>query len=295
MRTLKYTISEQHSNTTVKDYARKTLGFSARMLTKQKQLENGILINGVPSRTVDILHSGDVLTFTLPDDAANYQPTPVPLTVLHEDDDYLIVDKPPNMPIHPSPGHNNDSLLNAVAYHYSQTGQAHTFRPLYRLDRDTSGIVVIGKHRSAASAAVVTKRYFAVCQGSLCGSGVVNAPIGLKPSSKIVRECGHGDTAVTHWHALAENNGHTLLSLTLETGRTHQIRVHMSHIGHPLAGDDLYGGSVKFIGRQALHCGFVSISSPALGTKLKIISNFPADLTSAFPWLPSVESAIQED
>lgn len=295
MRVLKYFVPEDCDGMTVRDFARNRLGFSARMLTKQKQLENGILNNGLPCRTVDVLHAEDVLTFTLPKEAAEYQAVPMPLSVLFESDDYLAVNKPHNMPIHPSPGHSCDSLLNACAYYFQQTGQSCLFRPLYRLDKDTSGIVVMGKHRAAVSSAEVDKRYFAVCRGELSGSGTIALPIGLKPGSKIVRECGHGDTAVTHWRAVSCRDNHTLLSIRLDTGRTHQIRAHMAHIGHPLAGDNLYDGSLDKISRQALHCGFANISCKALATKTQIISEFPGDMRRAFLWLPTVSDIIREE
>jgi len=295
MRVLKYSVPSESDGVSVRDFARKTLGFSARMLTKQKHLANGILKNGLPCRSVDILRAGDVLAFTLPEEENAYSAVPVSLSILWETEDYLAVDKPPGMPVHPSPGHDKDSLLNAAAYYYKKTEQSCLFRPLYRLDRDTSGIVLLGKHRAAVSSANIEKRYFAVCEGVLSGSGTVDAPIGLKEGSKIVRECGHGETAVTHWRAVASAEGHTLLSCKLETGRTHQIRVHMSHIGHPLAGDDLYGGRREVIGRQALHCSRIHVSCMALSIDTQLFSEFPPDIRAAFPWLPGLRECIREE
>lgn len=295
MRTLKFTVTPDNDNITVRCFVRNVLGFSARMLTKQKQVDGGILINGCPAKSINVLHSGDVLSFAIADEFADYQPSAVPINILYESDDHLVVDKPPNMPIHPSPGHDTDSLLNACAYYFQQTGQSCLFRPLYRLDKDTSGVLVLGKHRVAVSSVKAEKRYFAVCQGKLSGCGTVDVPIGLSPDSKIVRECGHGDSAVTHWRAIASTNGHTLISVNLETGRTHQIRAHMSHIGFPLAGDDLYGGALDTISRQALHCGWVKISCPVLSLDEQIFSEFPSDIRRAFPWLPSIREIIKEE
>lgn len=289
MRVLEYVFPDQWEPMTVQDFARKHLGLSATMLRKQKQTENGILKNGEFCRVVDFLKPGDVLAFRLPEEAGEYPAEPLPLDILWESEDYMAVNKPPAMPIHPSPGHDRDSLLNAVAYHYLQTGQNCLFRPLYRLDRDTSGVVLIGKHRAAASSAKVRKRYLAVCEGLLRGSGTVKEPMGLGPGSKILRECGHGDPAVTHWEALAAEGGHTLLSLTLETGRTHQIRVHMAYLGHPLAGDDLYGGSREIISRQALHCADVEVFCPALAVEWKLTAELPQDMLLAFPWLSALK------
>ncbi len=295
MRELKYVVPPDCHGMTVKDFARNRLGFSARMLTRQKQQERGILKNGDFCRTVDILSAGDILVFSLPEEGRSYQPEPAPLSVLWETEDYLAVEKPPGMPVHPSPGHDRDSLLNAVAYYYETTGQIHLFRPLYRLDRDTSGIVLLGKHRSAVSSAVVEKRYYGVCEEVLSGEGTIDIPIGLQPGSKIVRACGTGKSAVTHWKALKSRGGHTLLSFQLDTGRTHQIRAHMAYLHHPLAGDDLYGGSRKIIARQALHCGWVSLKNPALAVNVQIFSEIPSDIRAAFPWLPELRGEKREE
>ncbi len=294
-RVLEYRVPEDCGGMTVREFARNRLGFSSRMLVKQKQEEKGILKNGAPCRVVDLLAPGDLLAFFLPEEKPCYPKSAVSLRVLFENRDYLVVDKPAAMPIHPSPGHDRDSLLNAVAGYYGETGQSCLFRPLYRLDRDTTGIVAVGKHRAAVSSALVEKRYYAVCQGELSGSGVIDLPIGLKPGSRILRECGRGDPAVTHWKALARGEGHTLLALSLETGRTHQIRVHLAHIGHPLAGDDLYGGSLEKLGRQALHCGRVRLSCRALSFAQEFVSDLPPDLRKAFPWLPDWETLEKEE
>lgn len=295
MRILEYAVPPDWAGLTVREFARK-LGLSAGFLTQQRKLEDGILLNGAHARTVDVLAMGDGLAFTFPDEEMPYPAEPMELTILYEDEDYLLVDKPAGMPIHPSPGHDRDSLLNAVAYHYRQTGQSHRFRPLYRLDRDTSGVLVLGKHRAAVCAAKAEKLYFAVCEGNLSGDGVIDLPIGLRPGSRIQRECGHGDRAVTHWRSLGNFQGHTLLALWLETGRTHQIRVHLAHMGHPLAGDDLYGGGLGKITRQALHCGLLALSCPAIpgfGRKT-FFAEFPDDLRAAFPLLPRVHETIKE-
>lgn len=285
-RSVSYTVPSQWEGRPVKEFLRRYLGLSARVLVKQKQTEEGLLKNGLPCRSVDFLSAGDVLELRFPEETVSYEPVKGPLAILWEDQDFLVVDKPPQMPVHPSPGHDRDSLLNRVAYYYQQTMQSPAFRPLYRLDRDTSGALAIGKHRMAASSAQVEKRYYAICQGKLCGEGTVDMPIGLATGSKILRQCGEGgQRAVTHWKALAVGDGHTLLEFRLETGRTHQIRVHMAYLGHPLAGDDLYGGSREKILRQALHCGNLSVLCPPLGVDLTVGSPFPHDLVEAFPWI----------
>lgn len=293
-RLLEYCIPPECVGLTVKEFSKKRLDFSTRVLAELKR-EDGILKNGVSCRVTEKLLAGDRLAFRLPEEQKEYPAAPLPLKILFENEDYLIVDKPPAMPIHPSPGHDKDSLLNAAAFHYQETGQSRLFRPLYRLDRDTGGVIAVGKHRLAVSAARVEKRYYAVCQGLLSGEGIIDLPIGLRPGSKIVRECGGGAPAVTHWKAIRSENGCTLLSLRLETGRTHQIRAHLSAVGHPLAGDDLYGGSRELIGRQALHCGWVRLRCPALGMDRDFISDFPLDFRAAFPWLPELKTILKEE
>ena len=200
-RSVSYTVPSEWDGRPVKEFIRRYLGLSSRVLVKQKQTEGGVLKNGEPCRSVDLLAAGDILELCFPEESEQYEPVEGPLSILWESEDYLVVDKPSRMPVHPSPGHDRDSLLNRVAFYYGQTGQSPAFRPLYRLDRDTSGIVAIGKHRVAVSSAQVDKVYYAVCQGELSGCGTVDLPIGLEPGSKIRRQCGEGQMAVTHWKA----------------------------------------------------------------------------------------------
>lgn len=284
MESLSFSVPPEWDGRQVKEVIRRALGLSARTLTQLKQTTGGILRNGVPARAVDLLSAGDVLTLSPPEEQGTYPPVFTPLTIVHEDENFLIVDKPANMPVHPSPGHDLDSLCNAVAGFYEQTGQRRLVRPLYRLDRDTSGLIVLAKHRPAAGAQI-KKRYFAVCEGTLSGSGTIDVPIGLVPQSKIRRVCGVGERAVTHWRCLCTGDGHSFLELTLETGRTHQIRAHLSWLGHPIAGDDLYGGSRQKIGRQALFCGTLHLSCPALQMDRSFTCDLPQEVYNAFPWI----------
>lgn len=293
MRTLAYTVPQDWDGRALRDFARKRLGFSARLLAQQKKLPGGVLVNGAPCPVSAVLCAGDTVAFPLPAEAAPAIPPAGRLSVRWETEDLLAADKPAGMPVYPCPGHDRDSLLNAVAAHYLETGQSGRLRPLYRLDRDTSGLLVLAKHLAAAGTAL-EKRYFALCQGELSGAGTINRPIGLAPGSRIQRRCGTGERAVTHWRALAYRDGCTLLALSLETGRTHQIRVHLADLGYPLAGDDLYGGSRERAPRQALHCGWVRAVCPALDLDQTLTVDFPPDLRAAFPWLPAVGDLIKE-
>lgn len=277
MKPITFLVPPEWNDRPVKEFVRRYLGFSARTLTELKQTDGGILLNSTPARSVDFLKAGDSLTLTPPDEPPSVTPIELPLTIVYEDDHYLLVDKPPQMPVHPSPGHDADSLCNAVAFYFQQTNQHCLVRPLYRLDRDTGGLLVLAKHRPAAGA-TLTKTYFAVCEGTLTGAGTIDIPIGLTSESKIRRVCGVGAPAVTQWHALQTDGRHTLLELHLLTGRTHQIRAHFSHLGHPLAGDDLYGGSREFISRQALFCGKLHLSCTALAVERDFSLPLPSDM-----------------
>lgn len=280
-RVLQFKVPPEWEGRTVKDFARQYLGLSSRSFVKQKHLPNGLLRNGNPCRSIDVLSGEDLLTLNLPEENPVYQPVAGPLDILWEDEDYLVVAKPPDMPVHPSPGHDRDSLLNRVAYYCQEKGQQYAFRPLYRLDRDTSGIVVVGKHRTAVSSAQVKKLYYGIVQGELDCQGTVDAPIALEPGSKIRRCCGKdGQAAVTHWEALASAEGHTLLRFQLGTGRTHQIRVHMAHIGHPLAGDTVYGTDETLLPRHGLHCALLRVEHPLTGEPLCFESPLPEDMAS---------------
>ncbi len=284
MRRLRYIIPEGWDGAAVKGFAKGYLGLSARALAGQK-FPGGMLVNGEDSRVTRVLRAGDELCLMLPEEPMRYPPAELPLDVLYEDEDFLILNKAPGMPVHPSPGHDCDSVLNAVSWYYGNSGQPHIVRPLYRLDKDTSGALALAKHKIAAGA-VIEKEYLAVCEGELYGSGRIEAPIGLKEGSKIVRSCGAGQPAATRFWALGREDGYTLLKLRLETGRTHQIRVHMAHIGHPLAGDDLYGGNRERIKRQALHCVHLKVSCRAVGFGGDFSAKVPEDMLGAFSLMP---------
>lgn len=288
MRVLSCIISEAQNEMTVKKYLRSILRISARAMIKQKYIENGILLNGEQCRVIDVLHTGDELKLILEYEESSFEPLDVPLDVLINNDDFFVVNKPLSMPVHPSPGHDKDSLLNAVTGYYKGK-----LRPLYRLDKDTTGILVLGKHRIAVSSTKISKEYYAIVEGKLEGKGEIDKPIRLTADSKIKREVGGSDTAITEYECIAYDGEHSLVKCKLVTGRTHQIRVHMAAVGNPLAGDDLYGGSKKHIDRQALHCKHAELENRALGFEKTIDVPFPEDMINAFPALLS-ENAKSE-
>lgn len=270
---MKFVVNAGYDGITVQSFLRKYCDVSARLLTKLKRTENGITANGEHIRSIDILHGGDVVELKMPNDENYIVPVNIPLDIKYEDSELIVFNKPPFMPVHPVRDHQLDTLANGAVYYSQSKGENYTFRVINRLDKDTSGLVLTAKNSYSASsvAKTVDKTYFALCEGELYGSGTINAPLRLKEGYTIQREAGNGGVkAVTHWKALCICHNHTYLELKLETGRTHQIRAHMASVGHPLAGDDMYGGSRKYFDRQCLDCGIIEFIHPVTGKKITV-------------------------
>ena len=226
---------------TLEQYLRRFRNVSRRTLVRLKRIPGGICCNGVPARTVDPVSAGDCITLTEPAAEHTLPPlTTCTVPILQETASWILYDKPDGMPVHPSHGHRTDTLGNVFAAAHPEL----PFRPVYRLDRDPSGICLAAK--SAYSAAFlqgrVEKTYLALVCGTLQESGTISAPIGRADGS-VIRRCVRqdGKSSVTHYRPLRQDGTYTLVELTLETGRTHQIRVHMASIGHPILGDPVYG------------------------------------------------------
>ena len=283
---INFKVGKEYDGRLVKEFLRKECNVSAALLTRLKLSENGITNNGVHTRAVDRVYFGDTITITLPQDKNGIAPVALPVHILYEDEHLIVFDKQPLMAVHPVHGHIDDTLANAAAYYALSKGEQWTFRAVNRLDRDTSGALLVAKN--AYSAAIlpktVRKKYIAVCEGIIEKGGTVNDPIRLKEGHSIQREVGEGGvSAITHYRPIKYFNGHTLTEFDLETGRTHQIRVHMSSIGFPLAGDDMYGGKRDLISRQALHCGRVSFLHPVTKEPVSIDCPLPSDIMSILP------------
>ena len=263
---MKFTVSDELDGITVKHFLRKHCNVSARTLAKLKRVENGIMLSGQMIRSIDILHSGDILTITLPEDEPKIKPSEINVRAAYEDDCIIIFDKPAGMPVHPVHEYKDNTLANAAAYYMSLKGESYAFRPVSRLDKDTSGLVLCAKNRYAAAFLPENnmKIYHALCHGKITGSGTIDSPLRIKEGHTIQREAGKGgQRAVTHYRVLENyKDEYTLLEIWLETGRTHQIRAHFSSTGHPLAGDDMYGGSREIFPRQCLHCTRVTFTHP---------------------------------
>lgn len=281
MRRISFIVPQEYGGAMVKSFLRNGHGVSAGILARAKRLPGGILVNGEESYVVRVLCAGDIVSFPAEEKPSAALPVPLPLDTVYEDEDFLVVEKPPAMPMYPTPGHDADSLMNAAAWYFRNKGETPVFYPLYRLDRDTTGLVLLGKNAYAASAAsgTVQKEYEAFCRGIIRGKGKEEGPIGILPGHKVQRcVCPQGEPAVTYWEALESGNGLSLLRFSLETGRTHQIRVHMAHRGNPLEGDDFYGGSLEYIRRQALHASRLVFYHPVKERRMEFLSPLPPDM-----------------
>lgn len=281
MRILEFSVPPQYGGAKLKGFLHGYCGLSVRQFARLKRISGGVVRNGLPVIATDLLCEGDRIRVSFPDDEKFPEPVSLPFGLVFEDEDLLIADKPAGMPMYPCPGHDRDSLANTVAFHWQSRGLRFSFRPVYRLDKDTTGLVVLAKNSFAAFrlAGGVQKLYLAVCEGTLAGSGRIDGPIGLLPGHTIQRAVvPDGAEAVTLWRCLACGSGHSLLALRILTGRTHQIRVHLSDCGHPLAGDDLYGGGLEKIPRQALHCAAVRFRHPVSCAPIRFRCALPADM-----------------
>ena len=282
---------EERENLTVEWFLRRH-GYSRHIITGLKRTEDGIFRNGVRAWTSQAVHAGDViethLVETEPSDGI--LPRPVPFSVVYEDDDILVVDKPADTPIHPSIGNYENTLANALAYRFASRGEHFVFRAVNRLDRDTTGLLLIAKHKiSGAFLSAMTakkeirREYLAIVAGKPEESGTIDLPITRKDGSTIERciDMNHGEHAVTHYRCLdyRDDLGCSLVRLRLETGRTHQIRVHMKAIGHPLLGDFLYNPDYRFIERQALHSYTVAFRHPITGEAMEFTAPMPEDFS----------------
>lgn len=267
--------------------------YSSQIITHLKRTENGILLNGIWGRVRDILHENDLLTITLieSESSENIVPTFLPLNIVYEDEDLIVINKAANTPIHPSQGNYDNTLANALAYYYAQKNVPFTYRCINRLDRDTTGLLIIAKHMYSASLLSnmvqnreIHREYLAIATGFIPEEGSIVAPIGRVDGSTIERQIdlGNGDYACTHYKRLAFKNGFSLVSLKLDTGRTHQIRVHMKHIGHPLPGDFLYNPDYSVIKRQALHSHRLCFLHPITGQYMEFVAELPEDMLSMF-------------
>lgn len=286
MRELIYTVTAEYDGQSLQSFLRRGNGYSTRMLARIKQIDRGMTADGLPVRTIDRVKIGQKIVLKLPEDVVEVEPVELPLEVLYEDEAVLLLNKPPYIAVHPSAGRTEPTVANAVVAHYQKSGTPAAFRPLNRLDRNTSGLLLAAKNAHAAHVLSdaradgrLRKAYYAVALGRLEGGGTIDQPIRIREGSCIAREVGEGGKpSVTHWQALASDGDITLLRVVIDTGRTHQIRVHMAWFGHPLAGDTLYGNDGARLPRHALHCAETVFPHPESGAQMQFICPLPEDI-----------------
>lgn len=301
IREINHTVCDEDDGKTVSMVLKGTLGLSAREITRCKQFEDGVLLSRqktcneefTKALMKDTVRKGDVLRVNIYEDidnASEIVPSDLPIDIVYEDDDLILLNKPGDMVVHPSYAHFNDSLSNALFLYYERTGQKHVIRAIGRLDRETSGLIIFAKNRH--SAAVLSKQnegmsrrkeYLALASGVFENeTGTIEAKIGLPEGIRMKREVmEEGKEAVTHYRVERQFDGYALIRLKLDTGRTHQIRVHMSHIGHPLLGDGLYGDNVTDhhgMKRAALHAAHLEFIQPITGERLSFNAAIPDDM-----------------
>lgn len=288
-RNIDYIIDEDSAGLRVEQFLRRKR-YSGQNLSEIKRMPKSILVNGVHYYMRQELSKGDHLQVCICEtkNSEKIPPTNLPLDIIYEDDDLLVLNKPAGMPIHPSLNNYTNSMANALAYYFQSQGKPFIFRCCNRLDRDTSGLTIVSKHLVSGSILSdmtkyreVHREYLAIARGSVTPSeGTIQAPLGRKEGTIIERtvDWEHGEDAVTHYKVVKEANGHSLVSLRLETGRTHQIRIHMKYLGYPLIGDYLYNPDMEYMTRQALHSHHMEFTHPITGAHMSFTAPLPEDM-----------------
>lgn len=288
-RNIDYIIDEDSAGLRVEQFLRRKR-YSGQNLSEIKRMPKSILVNGVHYYMRQELSKGGHLQVRICEtkNSEKIPPTNLPLDIIYEDEDLLVLNKPAGMPIHPSLNNYTNSMANALAYYFQSQGKPFIFRCCNRLDRDTSGLTIVSKHLVSGSILSdmtkyreVHREYLAIARGSVTPSkGTIQAPLGRKEGTIIERtvDWEHGEDAVTHYKVVKEANGHSLVSLRLETGRTHQIRIHMKYLGYPLIGDYLYNPDMEYMTRQALHSHHMEFTHPITGEHMSFTAPLPEDM-----------------
>lgn len=288
-RTIDYIIGKEADGLRIAQFLRRK-GYSRQNLATIKQMPDSTLVDGAPAYMNQYLRAGCRLTVRIRETGVSEKIVPVhlPLDIMYEDGDIVVVNKPAGMPIHPSVNNYTNTMANALAWYYKEQGKPFIFRCSNRLDRDTSGLTVVAKHLVSAgilSAMTADKtlgrEYLAIVSGHVTPpAGTVRAPLARSGTSIVERmvDFARGEEAVTHYETLGQYGPHSLVRLKLETGRTHQIRVHMQYLGFPLIGDYLYNPDMRYISRQALHSHRLSFPHPMTGEPMEFTAPLPEDM-----------------
>lgn len=283
-----YIIKENDKELPIKELLKRNFRFSSRLMRKLKA-GNCVQLNGVMAKMYEKGSPGDRITIFLPEEKSGFEPENIPISVVYEDEDLLIINKQPGYVVHPTKGHPCHTMANGIMNYMKSQNKHFKIRFINRLDMDTSGLLAIAKNSHCQddfarqmSMNGVVKRYIAVVNGILPEEeGTIDLPIHREHEDQVKRAVMEGGSpSVTHYKVLERfETGYTLIELLLETGRTHQIRVHMSHIGHPIVGDVLYGEAVVWlIERQALHARYLSFRHPATKRFMELEASIPDDM-----------------
>lgn len=305
-RILTYPITESDSDQRIYDFLCHH-GYSRHIRTWLKQHPGSVRLNGEKALFYFPLKNGDLLEISLEEEhpSENIVPVDLPIHIIYEDEDLMVIDKSADMPVHPSIGNYENTLANAAAWYFHRQDIPFVFRCINRLDRDTTGLLILAKHMLSGAILsdqmkkrAIHRTYLAITEGKTDPAGTIDSPIGRTDQSLILRQVDHenGDSACTHylqkcWHPKTfypetlpvPQDGLSLVQLQLETGRTHQIRVHMTSIGHPLIGDTLYNPETALMNRQALHSYRLAFTHPVTGISLEFTSPLPEDMAEFFP------------
>ena len=297
-RILTYPITESDSDQRIYDFLCHH-GYSRHIRTWLKQHPGSVRLNGEEALFYFPLKNGDLLEISLEEEhpSENIVPVDLPIHIIYEDEDLMVIDKSADMPVHPSIGNYENTLANAAAWYFHRQDIPFVFRCINRLDRDTTGLLILAKHMLSGAILsdqmkkrAIHRTYLAITEGKTDPAGTIDSPIGRTDQSLILRQVDHenGDSACTHylqkcWHPKTfypetlpvPQDGLSLVQLQLETGRTHQIRVHMTSIGHPLIGDTLYNPETALMNRQALHSYRLAFTHPVTGVSLEFTSPLP--------------------
>ena len=274
----------------IKNYLKEEMELSSRFVRKAA-LEKRIKINGRVIMLDYILREGDKISILLlSEETQNILPEDIPLDIVFEDDAMLIVNKEPYMVVHPTKTHEGKTLSNAVMFHYLKSGEGTIVRLVSRLDMNTSGLIILAKNQFVHSTFSkemqgdnVNKYYIAIVKGDFPEeTNLINLPIYKAEAGAFCRVVDErGQESLTKVKVIERNNGYSLLLLKLLTGRTHQIRVHLSHLGYPIIGDELYGGEMEVINRQALHAMYLNFKHPVTGKEMEVYAKPPEDIILA--------------
>lgn len=305
-RILTYPITESDSDQRIYDFLCHH-GYSRHIRTWLKQHPGSVRLNGEEALFYFPLKNGDLLEISLEEEhpSESIVPVDLPIHIIYEDEDLMVIDKPADMPVHPSIGNYENTLANAAAWYFHRQDIPFVFRCINRLDRDTTGLLILAKHMLSGAILsdqmkkrAIHRTYLAITEGKTDPAGTIDSPIGRTDQSLILRQVDHenGDSACTHylqkcWHPKTfypetlpvPQDGLSLVQSQLETGRTHQIRVHMTSIGHPLIGDTLYNPETALMNRQALHSYRLAFTHPVTGVSLEFTSPLPEDMVEFFP------------